>query len=234
MQDSRTDRFLSFTHHLKEPNEMNSKIANLIALELGILIAIMAWLAFSSHSSVKQHRGAEEQERPAGSFATVAPVLRSRNQPLYAADYRADPAGGQMEDEEQTQTLRQYDQGIATEPSASSDPAGDVITGSSPYYAGVGQEPVAYAPDCFVSPLDQIVECPQPNEIIVFSNVRFFGHRHRPTARFDGQRMMVAQRRLGGGEPHARGGGLVSPRNTHPRSVSTRPGNQGSRKSLAR
>ena len=72
---------------------MNSKIANVIALELGILIAIMAWLALSRLPSVRQPAVAEEQERAAGSFATVTPVLRSRNRPLYAADYRADPAG---------------------------------------------------------------------------------------------------------------------------------------------
>lgn len=213
---------------------MNIKVANLIALELGILIAIMAWLAFSNRPSVKQHPVAEEQERPAGSFATVTPVLKPRNQPLYAVDYRADRAGGQLEAEEQARTVREYDQEIATEPSASSDLADDAITASSPSYAGVDQGPVVYPPDCLVLPLTQIVACPQPNEIIVFSNTRSFGRRHRSTPRVSGAGTMVAHRRSGRGEPQARGGSRVSPRNTHARSVSSKPGIQGSPKSLAR
>jgi hypothetical protein len=197
---------------------MNTKIANLIALEFGILIAIMTWLSVSRLPSVKPHAVAEEQERTAGSFATVTPVLKSRNQPLYAADYRADRAAGQQEDEQQAPTAQQYDQEIATEPYASSDLNDGVITGSSPYCAGVDQVPVVYQPDCLVSPLDQIVGYAQPTEIIVFSNARIFGRRHRPTARFGGAQMMVAHRRPGGGESQARGGSLVSPRNTNARS----------------
>jgi hypothetical protein len=205
---------------------------------LGILIAILAWLAFSRLPSGKQHRAAEERERAAGSFATLTPVLKSRNQRLSAADYRADPAGGQLEDEEQAPTVREYDQEVATEPSANSDLADDVIAGSSPYYAGADQAPVVYGSDCLVSPLDQIVAYQQPNEIIVFSNARSFRRRHRSAARFGGTRMMAHRspnqgRNPNQGQFHARGGGSVSPRKTNAR-FSTKPGNHSSPKSLAR
>ena len=196
---------------------MNTKIANLIVLELGILIAILAWLAFSNRSSVKPHPVAEEQERTAGSFATLTPELKARNQRLYAADNRAEREAGQQ-GEEQAQTVREYDQEIATSPYASSDLYDDVTTGSSPYYAGVAQGPVVYPPDYFVSPLDQIVACPQPTEIIVFSNARSFGRRHLSTARFGGARMMAVHRPPGGAEFRAPGRGLVSRRTSNPRS----------------
>ena len=189
---------------------MNSKIANVIAVELGILIAILAWLAFLRLPSVRQPGMAAEQERTDGSFATVTRAIRGRNQHPNAVDYRADNQGGQQQDEEPTQTVRQYDQQIATSPYARSAPDDNVMTYSSPSYPGVDEEPVLYPPDQFDSPYNQIVEYPQPNEIIVFSNVRSFGRQLRPAARFWGARMMVSHRRPGRGESHARGGVLHS------------------------
>ena len=212
---------------------MNPKVANLIALELGILIAILAWLAFSNLSSLKQYPLAENQERTAGSFATVSPALKARNYQRYAADYRADRGREQQQDQEPAPTVRQYDQQIATSPYANSNLDDNAITYSSPSYAGVYEEPLPYPPDQFYSPYDQIVEYPQPNEIIVISNLRFFERRLRSPARFSGARMIVPHRRTGGRETHARGGGLVSHggglvprRNVHGRSI---PPSQGLR-----
>jgi hypothetical protein len=207
---------------------MNTKTANLIALELGILIAILAWLAFSNVSSVKRHMVTGDQERAAGSFATITPVLNAGNQRPRAADYLADRAGEQQADEQQGATAQQYDQEVAAEPYANAGLNDGVITGSSPYYAGVAQEPLAYPPDCLVSPLDQIVSYAQPTQVIIFSNTRSFARRPRSTPRFGGGRMMVAQRPPGGRDFRATGGGFA-PR----RSVSARPsrptrGSQGS------
>jgi hypothetical protein len=262
MQDSRTDCFYYPPHYWKEPNEMNGKIANVIALELGILIAIMAWLAFSNLSRVRPPRVAEEQERTAGSFATLTQVPKARSQRLSAVDYRAGGGAGQPQDEEPAQTVQQYDQQIATAPYASSDLYDDspyansdlyddVATESSPYYAGVDQEPLVYPPDCLVSPLDQIVVYPQPNEIIIFSNTRSFGNRRRSTGRFGsggttvanrrpgggefgGPRMMVAHRRPGGRDFRAPAGGLIPSRNAHARPSRPAQGIQASPRSLAR
>lgn len=186
---------------------MNSKIANLIALELAVLIAIMAWLAFSRLPSVRQPTAAEEPERATGSFATVTPILKSRHQRHDGVDYRADG------------------QEIAAEPYTNSSDLNDgLVTDSSPSYAVVAQEPVIYYPDRLGSPLDQIVAFPQPNEIITFSNVRSFGRRLRSPARFCGTRMMVVHRRPGGGVSHGHGGGFISRGNTNAHSLSPRPG----------
>ncbi len=196
---------------------MSTKIANLIALELGILIAILAWLAFSNVPSVKRHTVTGDQERAAGSFATITPVLHAGNQRPRAADYLAG-ASAQQTDEQQGAAAQQYDQEVAAEPDANSGPDDGVTTGDAPYYAGVDQEPLAYAPDGLVSPFDPIVGYTQPAQIIVYSNPRSFARRLRSTPRFGGGRMMVAQRPAVGRDFRAAGGGFA-PR----RSVSVRP-----------
>lgn len=169
---------------------MSSKVANILVVELGILIAILAWLAFSRLPSVKQQSVTEEPERIAGSLATVTPALKPRHRPV-AVDYRAD-AGEQPQEEEQPPTvpqydqeiatMQQYDQGIATVPSADSDLYDDAIIESSPTYAEVYPEPVVYPSDYLVPPPVQFVAYTQPAEIIVFSNPRPPKCRQRPPA----------------------------------------------------
>jgi len=66
---------------------MNTKVANVIAVELGILIVILAWLAFSNFSRVKQPTLAEEQAPADSSFATVTSLPRPANLRYSAADY---------------------------------------------------------------------------------------------------------------------------------------------------
>lgn len=173
---------------------MNTKVANVIAIELGILIAILAWLAFTNLFRVQHRPVAEKPARAASSFATVTPVLKSNGQRLSAADYRVDPAEAQREDEEQAPPVQQYEQEIATEPDASSELVDANVIGTSPSYAEVVQEAVSYPPDCLVPPITEIVAYPRPNEIIVLSNVRSFGCRHRATPRIIGTRTTVAPR----------------------------------------
>ena len=197
---------------------MSTKTANLIALELGILIAILAWLAFSNVSSVKRHTVTSDQERATGSFATITPVLHAGNQRPRAADYLADRAGEQQADEQQGAAPQQYNQEVAAEPYGNSGPDDSVVTGDAPSYAGVDEEPLAYPPDYLVSPLDAIASYVQPAQIIIFSNPRSFARRPRSTPRFGGGRMMVAQRPAGGRDFRATGGGFAPGR-----SVSVRP-----------
>src|SRR2546423_120458 len=129
---------------------MNTKTANLIALELGILIAILAWLAFShfpAGNPRNPHPATELQEGAADSFATLTPLLRSRNQPRPGVDYHADLEPARQPGEEPAPTVQQYDQQIATTPYVSSGLQNDFIAGGSPYYADVEQEPVVPPPD---------------------------------------------------------------------------------------
>lgn len=167
---------------------MNNKVANLIAAELGILIAILTWLAFSERAGVKQPPVTAEPERTAGSFATVAPALKARPQPLYVVSSRAaNSAGEELEDEEQAPAVQQYDQELVTTPSSYPDS----LSESPPSYSAVTPEPVPYPADYWGSPLDPFAICPQPTEIIIFSTIQTRVPRNRSRARFGGPRMML-------------------------------------------
>ncbi len=229
---------------------MSSKIANLIALELGVLIVIVGWLAFSNLSSVKQKSVAPMPARTSDSFAAGTPVLKAASQPRYVVDYRANQAG-QQEDEEQPATAQQDDQAAETQAYAGSDLDGGVVTAPSPSDIGIYPEPVLAEPCYFVPPVDQIVAYSQPVEIVVFSNPRPFRRRHRPTDHCDDERTLVANppplpvggRPAGarmtlthqppnGGGLHTPVGGLGPTRNPGTRSVRQGKASQASAESL--
>lgn len=203
---------------------MNSKVANVIALELGILIAIMAWLLFSNLRSVKPRPIAQEPERAGDSFATVAPVLKSTNRRRPVVDYRADLPAEPQQEEQPAQTVQEYDQAIASEPYTSSSLDDGYIAETSPYYDVVDPEPLLTSPDCLLSPVDQFVVYPQSTALIIVSNSRSFGRRPRSPARPGGAGTMVAHRRPPTVEqPHVRGGRVASRQNTHVQSSRPSP-----------
>jgi len=205
---------------------MNTKVANVIAVELGILIVILAWLAFSNFSRVKRPTRAEEQEPADSSFATVTSLPRPANPRYSAADYLTDQQRQQLAAQRQAQTLQyetmQYDQQLAPAPDTSADADNGVTNGTSPYYAGVYPQPVT-SPDSFAWPYDPVLEYPPTSEIIVISNGQASVRRVAP--RFARSPMMVVHRGPPGGggaqfqalgrafdlHPH---GGSVIPRRT--------------------
>ncbi len=205
---------------------MNTKVANVIAVELGILIVILAWLAFSNFSRVKQPTLAEEQEPADSSFATVTSLPRPANPRHSAADYFTDQQRQQLAAQRQAQMLQygtmQYDQQLAPAPDTSADAGDSVTTGTSPYYAGVYAQPVT-SPDSFAWPYDPVLVYPPTSEIIVISNGQAFVRRQAP--RFARPPMTVVHRRppgSGGAQfqaagrafnLHPRGGGVI-PRRT--------------------
>src|SRR5213080_1971411 len=152
---------------------MNTKVTNVIAVELGILILILAWLAFSNFSRVKQFALAEEREPADSSFATVTSLPRSANPRHSAADYFADQQRQQLAALRQAQTLQygtmQYDQQLSSAPDTSAYADDSVSTGTSPYYNDVYPPPEA-SPDSFAWPYDPVLEYPPTSEIIVISN----------------------------------------------------------------
>jgi len=188
---------------------MNTKVANVIAVELGILIVLLAWLAFSNFFRVKQPMAAEEQQTTDGSFATVTLVPKSANQRSYAADYRAGPQGGQLGAQQQAQTM-QYDQQVASAPDTSAYPDDSVTSGTSPDYAGVYPQQPVTSPDSFAWPYDPVLTYPPTSEIVVFSNGQAFVRRVAP--RFARPAMTAVHRRP------PRGGGVIPRRTANPRS----------------
>ena len=95
---------------------MNLKVANLIAVEFGILIGLMSWLVYSRFPSTAAQTAAEMEEGTVVPFATVASVSKPRNQRLHTMDYRADREPVALADEQPVPTAQEYDQEIATQP----------------------------------------------------------------------------------------------------------------------
>jgi len=206
---------------------MNMKVANVIAVELGILIVILAWLAFSNFSRVKkQPTLAEEQEPADSSFATVTSLPRPANPRHSAADYFTDQQRQQLAAQRRAQTLQygtmQYDQPLAPAPDTGAYAEDSVTAGTSPYYAGVYPQPVT-SPDSFAWPYDPALVYPPTSEIIVISNARAFVRRVAP--RFARPPMRVVHRPPpGGGRAQFQAPGRAfGPRTKSGRRLSVRP-----------
>jgi hypothetical protein len=189
---------------------MNPKVANLIAVELGILIGIMSWLAYSRFPSTQPRTGAEMQESTVAPLATVAAVSERRNQRRYTVDYETDHERAQPVDEEAAPTAQEYDQEIATQPYPSSGLGNGYVATDSPSYAEVDQEPAVAQPDYVPSP--QIVVYAQPAQIVLFSNPRRFANRFRSTLP-PGALNTITHRRPDRVGPHLGGNGIVPRRN---------------------
>jgi hypothetical protein len=210
---------------------MNAKVSNIIAVELGIVIVLLAWLAFSNLARSKQPTLAEEQEPADNSFATVTSFPRPATLRHSAADYFTDQQRQQLAAQRQAQTLQyetmQYDQQLAPAPDANGYGDDSVTTGTSPYYNDVYPPPET-SPDSFAWPYDPVLAYPPTSQVIVISNGQAFVRRVAP--RFARPPMRVVHRRPPGGgraqfqapgrafNLHPRGGGVIQRRTANPRS----------------
>ena len=211
---------------------MNLKVANLIAVQFGVFIGIMSWLAYSHLPSAEPRTAAETRERTAESLATFAPVLKPGDERPQTVDYRADPEGAQPVAEQPAPAVheysaaavqqysalaaQQYYQQIAPRHYASSGLENSSVAADTPSYAEVAQEPEA-VPDY---PAPQTVAYVQPNQFIVYSQPQFvvFSNRHRFANRcrstlHPAAHMTTTHRRSDEGESHVSGAGVVPRRN---------------------
>ncbi|HEY3663093.1 MAG TPA: hypothetical protein VGL24_08065 [Chthoniobacterales bacterium] len=174
---------------------MSNKVANLIALELGVVIALLAWLAFSNLRTVKQQPVAQQPTRAVDSFATVAPVLSSINRRQAPVDYRADVAPEPPEDEPAAQAEPEYQQAVYTEPAATSGLSTGYVTATVPSYTLFDPQSRIPDSDCLDSFPDQFVVYSQPSAILVVPNSRTFARRPRSPFRTAGTRPPIGHQR---------------------------------------
>ena len=69
---------------------MNLKVANLIAIQLGIFVGIMSWLAYSRLESAEPRLAAELPQRAVKPVAPAGPGIKADEPLPDAVDYRAD------------------------------------------------------------------------------------------------------------------------------------------------
>lgn len=186
---------------------MNVKVANLMVVQLGVLIGIASWLAYSHFQSAGPRSAAAETRRsPTAQVAAVAPISDLGSQVTRALDDDADREQDQSSIEQPAQATmphqyspeavqqytalaaQQYYQQIAPRRYASAGVA-NTSAPVAPAYTEVAQEPAALSSD-YAEPLQtvayaepaQVVVYPQP-QFIVFANQRRFPNRCRPTLR---------------------------------------------------
>lgn len=208
---------------------MTAKIANVIAVELGILIAVLSWLAFSEFSKLKSPVVAEDLRAPESSFATIRPVPRAPGYQPNAANYPATQPqpllAGSQPLAQPNQALQygtlDYNQPAATTPyTVIDDSPSDTTPYYDPYYNGGYQQPtIPYPDDYYYSPNDYGYY-PSPGQIIVISNSgerarNCFSHRNPPMQmaprHFPGGQFRPGGHSGGGRDTHSPGG-LIAPR----------------------
>jgi hypothetical protein len=160
---------------------MNLKVANLIAVETGILFGLISWLAYSHFPTTGRGTEAGMQESNVAPVKTVAPPSEAINQRLSTVDYNAEREQTRLM-AERSASLQSYYRSLATEPSTRSGLANGSVAVETPSYAQVDQEPAAVPSDYLESP-QTIIYAPQ---IVVFSNHRRFANRCRSTPHLNG------------------------------------------------
>jgi len=184
---------------------MNVKVANLVAIQFGIFVGMMAWLAYSHFESAKPSRFADESRK--GPVNSVAPVAPAPIAPMVdPEDYRADPDRAQSVTEQPvpvvhyqyspeavqqytTLAAQQYYQQIAPRRYPSSNVESRPVV-AAPSYAKVEQQPAAVPTEYEDAPQTvaydepaQFVAYAQPYGFVAYSNGRSFGRRCRPAPR---------------------------------------------------
>lgn len=168
---------------------MNPKIVNLIAAELGILIGITSWLAYSQFNS-SQSRITEESKAPAKEFAAsvMPPVSNPAFQSSYPTEYAANTQQMQPVSQELTALSREYDRQIAARFYANTNPPVEQrpIIVETPVYVQINQEPAVAASDyqtepaAVYAPVQEVYYAPQ---VVSVGNGRNFRNRHEPNRR---------------------------------------------------
>jgi hypothetical protein len=206
-------------------------ISKVIAFELGLLIAVLTWIAFAGIPGVKPRAVAEAEEPADTSFANVSPIYQP-TQPRRRA-----PVNYPADDLQVAQTGAQYR--VATvqtyDPGLTAGGYGDTVNGSGQLSYGYDQpgvegyivnqdpadsigifpEPVLDSPYCYYSPYGYS----QPVQIVVLNNNRVFVPRNRIARRGFAWGMPSAPRRNPRATPPMQGGRIA----TRPAPVATGP-----------
>jgi hypothetical protein len=183
---------------------MHLKVSNLIAIQLGVLIGIMSWLAYSRlQSNEPRSPAVEKRESPAAPLAAAAPISDMGNQVSRALDGDINREQDQSTDEQPVSATlphqyspeavkqymematQQYYQQIAPRRYASAAVATSTVA-TAPAYTEVTRQPAPVSSD-YVEPVQtvaysepaQVIVYPQP-QFVVFSDQRRFPNRCRP------------------------------------------------------
>ena len=211
-------------------------ISKVIAFELGLLIAVLTWIAFAGLPGMKPRPVAEAEEPADNSFANVSPIYPPvQSRPPAAVNYSAnDLQEAQTPAQYPVASVQTYDPGlIAGSYDDTVDANGQLsygydqpgvegyIVNQDPADSiGLYPEPVLDSPYYDYSPYGYS----QPLQIVILNNNRAFARRNQMAPRGFQQGTMNAPRRhsrmappMRGGQVAARPGPVVMGPNVRPR-----------------
>ncbi len=231
--------------------ETGPTISKVIAFELGLLIAVLTWIAFAGIPGIKPRAVAEAaKSEPADtSFANVSPIYQTTQSHRAPVNYAADDLQvAQTGAQNPVATVQTYNPGLTTggyddtvdgsgQLSYGYDQPGveGYIVNQNPADSiGIFPEPVLDSPYCYYSPYGQPYGYSQPVQIVILNNNRAFVPRNRMTHRSPAGGMRNAPRwspraapPAQGGRPATRPGPVVAGRGVPPGSDAN-PGNVNS------
>ena len=195
----------------KEREEMSARMANVIAIELAVLIGVLVWLGLPRVPSVQMRPAVEQPTWAYDSPASVMPMSQGTSREFQTEDNEVAPENSAEAIDEQPQVTPESVQEVVTEPDPGVDFEPDLVADAAPSYAAVDEAPVVAAPGFYAAPVAEFVEFIQPSQVVVAVNPRSCRRRGRWPARSCDPSLPVVQRCPRGGSLPARGGG-VAPR----------------------
>ena len=150
---------------------MTSTGTKVIAFELGLVIAILTWIAFDGLPWAKPQKPLVIPEITDQSLGLVSPIFQPIQRQSEPVDYPADDlAVGQVQAQDAVNAAPIYDQGVAT----GGYVAPDAVVFSPPDPAdsiGIFPEPVLWN-DCYYPFYGGGYGYSQPSQVVVVSNTR--------------------------------------------------------------
>jgi hypothetical protein len=225
---------------------MNLKVSNLVAIQFGVFVGIMFWLAYSQLPFAGPRAATKTPEPKAEPAANVAPAFKPGEQRSQTLDYRADGEEAEPAGEQPVPLLHEYSpaavqqhsalaaqlyyQQITPRRYASARVENGPIVADAPSYAVVEQAPAVAPAEYMAEPETvayaepaQVVVYSQP-QFVVFSNRHRFANRCRAASDPRGARTTFAHQRRDRGRPHLTGSTeFESP--ASPSAALRRPGN---------
>jgi len=178
-------------------------ISKVIAFELGLLIAVLTWIAFAGIPGMKRHAVAEVEEPADASFANVSPIYQAQQSRRRATvNYPADDLqAAQAPAPNTVAAVQTYDPGLTgggyddtvngsgqstygyDQPSVE----GYVFNPGPADSIGIYPEPVLDSPYYYYPSYGQPYGYAAPLQIVILNNNRAFAPRHRmPPRNCDG------------------------------------------------
>ncbi len=191
---------------------MSSKVANLIALELGVVIALLTWLAFSNLRPAPALPSAPQPTRLVDSFAPLSRAHSSRTRPPAPVDYRAELSSEPEVEGEPPPAVQEYEPESATEGYLNAPVETAYVNATEPVYALVEPEPLLASPDCFFPPPNRYFVYPQSTAFVVFSNSQSRRRPPRAPSRGNGMRPRPTHQRPPNFHRPREGGNTAAPR----------------------